>query len=244
MIKNFIDAFAYNGGANVAKMVVVIIGAFTQNRRANVAIVIVVIVKAIAKAFAAHIAKVIGIIIAFAKAFAAQITIMVKRIEIIALGQSFAAIKAEMIFFARVVLFPCPRIAAIEIAEVIVVIVIAEMSAATKVTIGILVLIPAIMSIASIVAFGIPIVICAFTKIGVLASIIAPMITVTVYTVVIDGSLAIIASAVFICVCMGAKLFSTTYIACMISVIIGTRAQSFAAKIAKVINRRKILAFT
>ena len=113
-----------------------------------------------------------------------------------------------------------------------------------KIAIGILILIPAIMSIASIVAFGIPIVICAFTKIGVLASIIAPMITVTVYTVVIDGSLAIIASAVFICVCMGAKLFSATYIACMISVIIGTRAQSFAAKIAKVINRRKILAFT
>ena len=242
VIKNFIDAFAYNGGANVAKMVVVIIGAFTQNRRANVAIVIVVIVKALAKAFAAHIAKVIGIIIAFAKAFAAEITIVVKRIDVIALGHSLSAVVAEMCHTVESMLaqiFP-----AIEIADVITIFVITKMFAATKIAIGILILIPAIMSIASIVAFGIPIVICAFTKIGVLASIIAPMITVTVYTVVIDGSLAIIASAVFICVCMGAKLFSATYIACMISVIIGTRAQSFAAKIAKVINRRKILAFT
>jgi len=242
VIENFIDAFAYDGKANITEMVVVIIGAFTQNRRANVAMVIVVIVKALAKAFAAHITKVIRIIIAFAKAFAAEITIVVKRIDVIALGHSLSAVVAEMCHTVESMLaqiFP-----AIEIADVITIFVITKMFAATKIAIGILILIPAIMSIASIVAFGIPIVICAFTEIGIRATIVAPMVQILIHANVINGFIAIVASTVFICVCMGAKLFSTTYIACMISVIIGTRAQSFAAKIAKVINRRKILAFT
>ena len=215
-IKNFIDAFAYNGGANVAKMVVVIIGAFTQNRRANVAIVIVVIVKALAKAFAAHFAKVIGIIIAFAKAFAAEITIVVKRIDVIALGHSLSAVVAEMCHTVESMLaqiFP-----AIEIADVITIFVITKMLAATKVTIGIFVLIPAIMLTTSIVAFGIPIVICAFTKIGICATIVAPMVQILIHANVINGFIAIVASTVFICVYVLTIVIFATVIAFVVKV--------------------------
>jgi hypothetical protein len=69
-----------------------------------------IFVNAFAKQKSADVAEMIGgiFIQAFANPHTAQITIMVKRIEIIALGQSFAAIKAEMIFFAGVMLFPCP----------------------------------------------------------------------------------------------------------------------------------------
>lgn len=155
---------------------------------------------------------------AFANPHTAQITIMVKRIEVIALGQSFAAIKAEMIFFAGVMLFPCPRIAAIEIAEVIAVIVIAEMSAATKVTIGILVLVPAIMPTASIVAFGILIFIRAFTEIGIRATIVAPMVQILIHAFVINGFIAIITSAVFICVRVLAIVIFATVVAFVVKV--------------------------
>ena len=201
-------------------MISVIIKACAEAKSADIAEMIGgIFVNAFAKQKSADVAEMITVFIdAFANPHTAQITIMVKRIEIIALGQSFAAIKAEMIFFAGVMLFPCPRIAAIEIAEVIVVIVIAEMSAATKVTIGILVLIPAIMPIASIVAFGILIFIRAFTEIGIRATIVTPMVQILIHAFVIHLNFAIITSAVFICVCVLAIVIFATVIAFMITV--------------------------
>ena len=100
----------------------------------------------------------------------------------------------------------------------IAVIVIAEMSAATKVTIGILVLIPAIMPIASIVAFGILIFIRAFAEIGIRATIVAPMVQILIHANVIHLDFAIITSAVFICVSVLAIVIFATVIAFMITV--------------------------
>ena len=98
------------------------------------------------------------------------------------------------------------------------VIVIAEVFTATKVTTGILVLIPAVMPIASIVAFGILIFIRAFAEIGIRATIVAPMVQILIHANVIHLDFAIITSAVFICVCVLAIVIFATVIAFMITV--------------------------